>query len=690
MISVLAARELRTFFLSPLAWLVLAVLQFILAWLFLNQIDAYLVVQPQFAQFTNPPGVTETIAAPLFGSAAVVLLMTTPILGMRLIAGERHEHTLPLLLSAPISMTQLVLGKFCALATFLILIVILPTVMALSLRLGGSLDVGMLLANLLGLILLAKSFAALGGYASSLANRPASAAFAALGLLIGLWVIGAAAPEGSQLLPLLSPLHHFEAINRGLIAVEDIVFFALFIATFLLLTRRRLDAAYAREQRSRRLRRALTTAVLPIAAFWLVILAHQHLPYRWDVTGAARHTLTSASLNVLAALPGTLTLTAYAPKQDARQGDLRKLIRAAIAPYQQAKPDLVLNFVDPAEQPQAARAAGIRANGEITASYRDRNARITALNEATLTNALMRLARTQQRLVLTLEGHGERRLDGIANHDLGTFGGHLASKGFRVGNLNLALAQEVPDNLAFLLITHPQIDLLPGEIDKIRRYLDKGGNLLWLIDPEPLHGLQALTEILGLALAPGVVVDPAAARQLQSTPTTTLGTNYGHHPITLDFTLATVFPAARPVSLAENTRWRATPLIEVAPRGWVETGTPTGAPTLDPQRDTPGPVNIAVALERPVEDKAQRVVVVGNGAFLSNTYLGNGGNLDLGINLANWLSGDENLIAIQPKATPDAKLELDKTAAALIAIGFLIALPLGFLSIAGWIWWRRR
>jgi hypothetical protein len=99
---------------------------------------------------------------------------------------------------------------------------------------------------------------------------------------------------------------------------------------------------------------------------------------------------------------------------------------------------------------------------------------------------------------------------------------------------------------------------------------------------------------------------------------------------------------------------------------------------------------LAAALERTVDDRRQRVAVVGGGAFLSNAYIGLGGNLDFGINLVEWLKGDDYLIAIQPKATVDAALNLTKTAAAAISFGFLFGLPLTLFAVGGLIWWRRR
>ena len=321
--------------------------------------------------------------------------------------------------------------------------------------------------------------------------------------------------------------------------------------------------------------------------------------------------------------------------------------------------------------------------------YNQKTEHLTDYNEQSFVNALMRLARSSERLVMALEGHGERRLNGIANHDLGEFGKQLGAKGFKTTSLNLALAQEVPANASMLLVANPQVDLQGAEVQKIKHYLQKGGNLLWLVDPEPLRGLQPIAELLGLVLGPGTVVDPAAA-QMNASPAVAIAASYGRHAITDNFRLNTVFPFARQIGVNNGGDWRATRLIEVAPRGWVEMGRLDDKISFDKARDIPGPVNIAVALERSVNDRAQRVVVIGNGSFLANTFLGNGGNLDLGVNLVNWLAGDDALITIQPRPSLDSGLELGQLAQYLILFGFLIFLPLAFISTGVVIWWRRR
>ena len=241
MIITIIRKELNMLFISPLAWLLLALMQLVLSWVFLVRLDAFLEIQSQLLQIANPPGITEIIITPVFAMAAIVLLMITPLLSMRLLAEERRNHTLTLLISAPVSMTDIVLGKFLGLMVFFGVVVTLIVALSISLLMGGVLDFGLLLSNTIGLFLLSACFAALGLYISSLTAHPAIAAIGALGMLLGLWMIELAAGETTRWLHYFSLLKHFENFNQGLIDTLSIAYFILFIATFLVLTIRRLD-----------------------------------------------------------------------------------------------------------------------------------------------------------------------------------------------------------------------------------------------------------------------------------------------------------------------------------------------------------------------------------------------------------------------------------------------------------------
>jgi ABC-2 type transport system permease protein len=242
MIGTIVGKELKALFASPLAWVVLAFLQVILAWIFLTRIDYFLTVQPQLARVPNAPGLTEIAVVPLFGIASIVLLMSVPLLTMRLIAEERRSQTMTMLISAPLSMTHIVLGKFLATIIFLATVCGLIVLMGLALLLGGRLDFGMIFTNVVGLLLLTGSFASIGLFVSCLTTHPVIAAVGSLAAFLVLWLINIAASDPASPLHLLSLLKHYESFMNGSIAVTDLIYFALLTTVFLILSIRRLDA----------------------------------------------------------------------------------------------------------------------------------------------------------------------------------------------------------------------------------------------------------------------------------------------------------------------------------------------------------------------------------------------------------------------------------------------------------------
>jgi ABC-2 type transport system permease protein len=240
MIRLLALRELRSLFAMPSTWFVLAALQFIFAWFFLARLDAFLEIQPQLAQLANPPGVTTTVAVPMFNLVALLLMMLVPMFTMRLIAEERRNQTFSLLLSAPLSGRHIVLGKFLGLLIFLVALMAGVPLMLYTLILGTSIDHGLMLSNILGLLLLVSSYVALGLYISALTTQPIIAAIGTLAILVGLWLADIATAAEDSPWHLISPLHHFQNFNNGLLDSSDAAFFILFTAVCLLLTMKRL------------------------------------------------------------------------------------------------------------------------------------------------------------------------------------------------------------------------------------------------------------------------------------------------------------------------------------------------------------------------------------------------------------------------------------------------------------------
>jgi len=244
MILTIAKREFHSMFLSPLAWVILAVIQIILAWSFFSYVDEFFRIQSDLSTLKNAPGVTDLVASPLFEVSSIVLLMIMPLLTMRLISEEKRIKTISLLLSSPISLTEIVLGKYLGLLFFILVILVLIALMPLSLSMGTELDYTKLFSGLLGLLLMLSSFSAAGLYMSSLTDNPMIAAISTFGLLLLLWMINinsASTTDGSNVLTYLSLHVHFTAMLRGILNTSDIAYFLLFTFGFLMLTIRQLE-----------------------------------------------------------------------------------------------------------------------------------------------------------------------------------------------------------------------------------------------------------------------------------------------------------------------------------------------------------------------------------------------------------------------------------------------------------------
>ena len=244
MIWIIGKREFIAMFQAPLAWVILAVIQFILGYMFLTNLDNFFLLQPQLMTLQNTPGVTDIVVAPLMQVAAIILLMVMPLLTMRSIAEEKRNRSLTLLVSAPLSMTEIVLGKFAGLMLFVLVLVSMLMLMPLSLYLGTTPDSGKLLSIYLGMLLLLGAFSAIGLYLSSLTENQTIAAVGSFGILLMLWIIdwlSESVTSGQSLLAYLSLLGHHESLLEGVFDSSDIAYYLLLITGFLGLTIRQLD-----------------------------------------------------------------------------------------------------------------------------------------------------------------------------------------------------------------------------------------------------------------------------------------------------------------------------------------------------------------------------------------------------------------------------------------------------------------
>jgi ABC-2 type transport system permease protein len=243
MILNIARKEIKSLFASPMGWVILALLQFVFGTFFLIGIDQYFQTMSGMMRPEERVGVTEFVGRNVFGIASFVMLFAVPLLSMRLISEERRQQTLSFLFSAPLSLTEIVLGKFFGLMSFLTIVIALLGAMMSSLHLWSDIDFGFVGSNVLGLWLLVASFSALGVYVSSLTQQPVVAGIITFVALFALLILDHFfAGDPNSPFAYLSLMRHFEPFARGLLDTRDLAYFLLFIITFLTLTVRRLDA----------------------------------------------------------------------------------------------------------------------------------------------------------------------------------------------------------------------------------------------------------------------------------------------------------------------------------------------------------------------------------------------------------------------------------------------------------------
>ncbi len=415
-----------------------------------------------------------------------------------------------------------------------------------------------------------------------------------------------------------------------------------------------------------------------------------------DWTKGGRNTLSLDSRQLLDEMPDPIHITAFATEDEPVRGHIRDLVGR----YQRYKADVELTFVNPDAEPERTRELGITLNGELLLAYQGRSEKLQSLNEQSLTNALLRIARARQRKVAFLTGHGEADAKGKGNHDYGQFGELLTRKGIELVGLSLAETPTIATDINLLVIAAPRVALLPGEVHLLNNYVKDGGNLLWLTEPGRSAGLEPLAEMLGIEFLPGVVVDATTRLFGIDNPAFAIIPSYPMHPITRELNGLSLFPQAAAMEVEAPDHWQAQPLLTTLDRSWTEIGPITGTIKFDQDSDERlGPLDIAYALTRSHASRngtgddtqgEQRVVVIGDSDFLSNTYLGNGANADLGLSLFNWLNHDDQFLAISARTAGDVTLELSRGVQAVIAFGFLFGLPLLLLTSGTLVWWRRR
>ena len=429
----------------------------------------------------------------------------------------------------------------------------------------------------------------------------------------------------------------------------------------------------------------LFISILAIVNF----LAARH-SIRWDLSENQNFSLSPQTYRVLRNLPREVLVTVFTREKDHGYQSYKERLDS----YRQASPKITVEFVDPERQPKIAQTYGISRTDTAIFESGGHTVRITAPSEAELTGALIRVSQDSKKRVLFLEGHGEPSLDDRERTGLSSAKEILIKQGYEVGTVSLLKETAVPDRTAILVVAGPRRRVIAEEQERIHTYVEKGGHLLLLIDPDTLADLNPLLKRWGLGVGPGALVD-LQDRLAQGDLTSLLVRTFTEHEITQDLSAAVLFPLARHITFDEQVgaAWDYVPLARTSPNSWAETDLKGRVVNLDEKEDIKGPLPMAAALTpkvTPEEGKPRpAIVVIGNSTFATNAFVNFPGNSDFFLHTAGWLAEERNMMAIAPKDSalrPFTPNPLQERALLYLQV---ILLP-ATMFIAGIMVWRKR
>ena len=461
--------------------------------------------------------------------------------------------------------------------------------------------------------------------------------------------------------------------------------------------------------------------VLTIIVALNYVLARQNR--RWDLTAAQQYSLSNQTRRVLDGLTAPVRILVFDRELDFPR------YRDRLDEYAYLSSQVTVDYIDVDRQPMLARQYEVQAYGTIVFDYGGRVERVTSDAEQDLTNGLIKVIEGVEQKVYFLGGHGEKEHTGSDRDGYSTVSSALGLDNFEVESLVLAQQSAVPEDATVVIIAGPQTDLLPGEVEALGLYLDRGGKLLALIDPPtdgaaaPPEGLLGLLREWGIEPGTDVVVDASGMGQLLGADASVpVVANYPFHPITDQFNLLTAYPLARSVNAATGISDGrvAQSFLETSEQSWAEANIDelaTGQVELNEDAgDRPGPVTIGMAVSAPApsveptvpgadagngEPDAEgdepdvtapetRLVVVGDSDFATNGVVGIQGNRDMFLNTVNWLAQQENLISIRARDPEDRRLTLTADQQRRLFWFSLVLVPGFVLSTGVYTWWRRR
>ncbi len=432
----------------------------------------------------------------------------------------------------------------------------------------------------------------------------------------------------------------------------------------------------------------LFESVLLLAIFALVYVVIQPFHERWDLTQDKVYSLPRATTGVLRDLKGQrLDLLLFFQQEDpSRQG-----LEVFLKECRRYHPDFHYDFYDPNRRPQLARKFNVVESKTVIFRSGDREERLVGPTEEGFTNAFLRLLHPKDLDVCFVTGHGEVVLEDTDTGGYQRFRDTLQGYNAKVHAIVLG-RDHVPDACQVVVVGGPRWDLTAPELGDLDKAFQKGKGVLLLIDPMDPGAGGAFIEFAkkyGVALGRNVIVDKVS-RMVGGDFLMPLVSQYlVTHPVTKSMKKATFFPLVRTVQPSTDIvpGLDVVPLALTSEGSWAETDLPAledGNANFDMKTDIAGPLPVAVAVEKQMPGLGMsRMIIVGDGDFLTNGYLELSGNKELGLNLVRWLAADDRFMDVKRPELHFKPLLLDVPQRTQLLVLLLGIYPLVFFIVGG-------
>jgi gliding motility-associatede transport system auxiliary component len=453
----------------------------------------------------------------------------------------------------------------------------------------------------------------------------------------------------------------------------------------------------------------LAVAAIFIGILVLVNVLGARRPERWDLTANKALSLSDETIQVLGQIPQPVHAVSFMQFEDTRRTEIENQLYEMQV---RSNGNLTYEVVDPREAPGYAQQLGVLELGTTVFVMGDKRQQVSGTREADLTTGLIKLVQPNPRKAYFTTGHQEHRIDGFDQDSYGQVKSQLESRNFAVENLSLFTTPEVPPDASMVVVAGPRVPFTDAEIQALGEYLDRGGDLMIMVDPGVDTGLAPLLSRWGIEAGKLYVVE-GDPRFSARTPFIPFVDRMSQHKVTeklglpVVFLIPTYLTAPAPGQAPQG--WRVATLAQTTDRGWAETDESAlrnpQSVKFDEGVDLKGPMTLAVAVEQnpdPANPSAEasaetppkaRVLVFGTSRMATNEVFQLGGqiaNLDLFVNGASWLVGDDELISIRPRPADTRTLVLSTAQRNFIMLSSIVLVPALVLAVGILIWWGRR